>query len=266
LLRTLQRLGLVFYQSRELREAAAGLLGTPVERLENDRHVVLSRGVEGPPALLRKDEARSRLRREWGMEDADIVVLYLGRIVSAKGVFQFMDAVASAAQRNPRLRGVMVGSLPGMDETAAVERVLRGDARLRALVRMLPACGRDAVWEYLSAADIFGFPSNHTEGMPNSLLEAMSMGVPSIAYAIAPVRELEAGTGALVLVPPLASDRFEEEILRLASDAGERSRIGEIGRAQVLERFGVGRNMATAFARLSEMVARRLAEGIGVHP
>jgi glycosyltransferase involved in cell wall biosynthesis len=38
---------------------------------------------------------------------------------------------------------------------------------------------------------MFAFTSHH-EGMPNSLLEAMAMGVPAIAFAIPPVVELEA--------------------------------------------------------------------------
>ena len=57
-----------------------------------------------------------------------------------------------------------------------------------------------------------------------------------------------------MLVPPLDSRRFAEEIVRLASDPGERARIGAIGRARVMERFLVRRNMGLAFARLSDMV------------
>jgi len=256
LLRTLQRLALIFYQSCELFEHAARLLGTSMDKLGNDRHLVLSHGIAVPPAVFRRDEARSRLRRDWGVGDSDIVVLYVGRILSDKGVFQFIDAVTSAAQRIPLLRGVLVGSLPGMDETAAVERRLRGDSRLLDRVRILPACGPEAVWDYLSAADIFGFPSRHREGMPNSLLEAMSMGVPAIAFAIPPVQEIEAGTGGLVLVPPGNSKVLAEQIVRLASDPVERTRVGKTGQAIVMERFVVRRNMATAFARLSEIAER----------
>jgi len=41
----------------------------------------------------------------------------------------------------------------------------------------------DVVWEYLSASDIFVFPSFH-EGMPNSLLEAAWAGLPAVAFDI----------------------------------------------------------------------------------
>ena len=62
--------------------------------------------------------------------------------------------------------------------------------------------------------------------MPNSLQEAMVMGVPAIAFDIRPVLELEAGTGALVHVPQLDTTLFAEAIIRLAASPKERERIG----------------------------------------
>lgn len=257
LLRAIDRLQLVFYQSRELLGEVARFLGVTPEGMAIDRHIVLARGVPVPPRLP-KQEVRGRLRREWGLTDQQIVVLSIGRIARDKGAFELFDAISLAAARDSRVTAVWVGSRPALDETEAVEARLHQIPGLRDRLRILPACSPDRVWELLCAADIFAFPS-HAEGMPNSLLEAMSMGVPAIGFAIPPLKEIEAGTGCLVLVPPLDSVRFGEEILRLASDPGERARIGEIGRAQVMERFLIGRNMAAAFARISEIVEQRVA-------
>ena len=125
---------------------------------------------------------------------------------------------------------------------------------LRQRIKLLPACDPDKVWEYLCAADIFAFPS-HNEGMPNSLLEAMAMGVPSVAFAIPAILELESGTGAVSLVPPLNAALFGQAILRLAASQDERARIGKIGKEQVMERFMVRENMGKACAHLARIVA-----------
>jgi glycosyltransferase involved in cell wall biosynthesis len=110
----------------------------------------------------------------------------------------------------------------------------------------------------LCAADIFAFPSHEGwEGMPNSLLEAMVMKVPAVAFAIQPILEIESGTGGIVIVPQLDSEQFSKEILRLAASSDERARIGEIGRAQVMERFTVRKNMAEAVERLKEVIQMR---------
>lgn len=249
--RAVDRLRLVFYQSQEKRDEVARLLGVPVAELPANRHIVLSRGVPEPPSTPRA-ELRERIRREWKVGDDQALVLSIGRIVRAKGVFELLEVIAMASSRDPRVTAVLIGAVPGFDDREAVERRIRAISNLQGRVRVLPACEPAAVYDYLCAADIFAFPS-HREGMPNSLLEAMSMGVPAIAFAIPPVQEIEAGTGGLVLIPPLSLERFAEAIVGLASDPQERHRIGAIGRALVAERFSVRRNMAAAFARLREM-------------
>jgi glycosyltransferase involved in cell wall biosynthesis len=123
-------------------------------------------------------------------------------------------------------------------------------------MRLLPACRPDQVWEYLCAADIFAFPS-HNEGMPNSLLEAMAMGVPSIAFAIPSILEIDAGTEGIVTVPFKDTSRFADAILHLASSPEKRAQIGAKGKSQVMQRFMVRENMAVAIQELSQVVKTR---------
>jgi teichuronic acid biosynthesis glycosyltransferase TuaC len=255
MIRTLQNLDLVFYQSHELRGKAAGLLGVSPERLAGDRHMVLPRGIPEPPQISKID-ARNRIRAKWGVKADELVVLYLGRILRQKGMLELLGAVNLAASRDPRIRCVLIGSKPGFDDTALVEKKLHEVQRLRERVTILPECNPDDVWENLCGADIFAFPS-HNEGMPNSLLEAMAMGVPAIAFAIPAVQELEGRTGALVLVPPLDSSLFAEAISRLASSRDERERVGEKGKARVMDRFLVRKSMAEVLRRLSSLVTER---------
>ena len=224
-------------------------------RLEAGRHVVLPRGIPGPPGLAR-GEVRKRLRGELGVTPDQLLVLSIGRLVRDKGVFELLDALSAAGKKDPRLVSVLVGGKPGFDEESAVEERRRNDPVLARSVRLMPAVPPEKVWELLCAADLFAFAS-HREGMPNSLLEAMAMGVPAVAFAIPPVREIEGGKGAPVLVPPLDAAAFAEALLRLASSSEERRRTGEAGRARVLERFSVRKNMASALERLSSRGAPR---------
>jgi len=169
-----------------------------------------------------------------------------------KGIFELVDAGSLAANRDPRITCVLVGSSPDYAETTAVIRKLHKIPDIKQKVKLLPHCDPNEVWQYLCAADIFAFTS-HNEGMPNSLLEAMAMGVPAIAFAIQPVLELEAGTGALVTVTPFDSTLFAKAILRLATSSEERALIPEKGRARVDERFMVAKNMAKAIQCLEQV-------------
>ena len=80
--------------------------------------------------------------------------------------------------------------------------------------------------------------------MPNSLLEAMSMEVPAVAFAIPPVAEVEAGLGAPCLIPPFDSRLFGKTILRLANSPAERRRIAQIGSARVRDHYMTRKNMS----------------------
>ncbi|MGH8055646.1 MAG: glycosyltransferase family 4 protein, partial [Candidatus Entotheonellia bacterium] len=121
-------------------------------------------------------------------------------------------------------------------------------------VRLLPACAPEHIWDCLCGADLFAFTS-YREGMPNSLLEAMAMGVPAVAFAIPSVLELDGGQGAVLTVPPFDASLLAEAILRLLNSPAERGQLGEQGKARILERYMVKDNMATALESLARLRA-----------
>jgi glycosyltransferase involved in cell wall biosynthesis len=253
--RAIKCLDLVFYQSEELLEIAARSLGIAPGMMSKDKHVVLSHGIPEPPSLPVM-KTRGRVRSSLGIGEDKILLLNVGTIRREKGVFELLEAMSLASARDPRICCVLLGSRPALDEAADLEMMIDQNPALKKRVKLLPACAPAKVWEYLCAADIFAFAS-HKEGMPNSLLEAMAMGLPSIAFAIPPIREIEAGTGGLVTVPPMDVALFSEEIARLAASPEERARIGGRGRDQVMERFMVRKNMAEAVRRLMKVIQTR---------
>ena len=254
-IRALKRLDLVFYQSHELFDVAAELLGLLPNQMQQNKHIVLARGIPEPPKLF-KTQVRHKIRSTLGIRDNQIVVMNFGRVVREKGVFDLLEAISLAAQKNPNIVCVIIGSNPAFDETAAMQEQLYANPDLQERVKFLPACRPDQTWEYLCAADIFAFPSHQRyEGMPNSLQEAMVMEIPAIAFAIRPVLELEAGTGALLHVPQYDTTQFAEAIVHLADSPEERSRMGNIARNHILEHFMAHKNMMRAYQQLLQMVA-----------
>jgi teichuronic acid biosynthesis glycosyltransferase TuaC len=255
--RALQNLDVVFYQSRNLLDQAARLLGVDQSTLPAERHLVLSRGIPAPPPLPTTD-IRQQTRRALGISEEQVLVLSIGRIYRSKGVFELIDAIALAVAKNPSITCMLVGSTPAFDETHTVYKTLEEIPELRRHITLLPACPPEKVWEYLCAADLFAFTS-HEEGMPNSLLEALAMGVPAVAFAIPPVVEIAAGADGVLLVPPQDVNGLAEALVRLATAPDERVRRGAIGKNQVLERFMVHKNIVIALDRLTEAVRMRQA-------
>jgi teichuronic acid biosynthesis glycosyltransferase TuaC len=250
--RALERLDLIFYQSRELLDvAAASFFGAARNDSSLDRHIVIARGIPEPPQL-QKQSIRRVVRQQLGVAETDVLVVCIGRIVREKGIYELSEAVLRAAEHNPKIRCAIIGSDPGFDETNLLVARLYNRPGFDKIT-LVPTCGPETVWECLCAADIFAFTS-YREGMPNSLLEAMSMGVPAVAFSIPPVVEIESDTGALVLVPPFDSKLFSEALLRLAGSPAERVRIGEAGQREVSNRFMIRKNTNLAFNHLQSLV------------
>jgi glycosyltransferase involved in cell wall biosynthesis len=247
--RALRNLDLVFYQSGELRRISARLLGVEEPDLDRRRHIVLSRGILEPPAGDWQ-ETRSRTRMQLGLREDHMAVFSLGRISAEKGIDELLGVARNLGDRQD-VRFVLVGGTPGFDRSDEIRRSIESDPRLQARVQLLPACAPEDVWKYLAAADIFAF-SSHKEGMPNSLLEAMAMELPVVAFAIPAVEEIDGGTGALVKVPPFEVEAFAVAIRRLAEASDERRRRGREARAIVQKRFLGRRNMAIALERIQE--------------
>jgi teichuronic acid biosynthesis glycosyltransferase TuaC len=247
----LQRLDIVFYQSAELRERAAELCEVALEQLPAARHVVLPRGIEQPPELSESD--RMRVRSELGVRPDQIVVVYIGRVVEPKGIFDLMDAFSIVRNKYPGMVCLLIGAKPGFDDVEKLNAKLAQTPSLAQSVRIIRECPPDQVWEYLKAADIFAFPS-HSEGMPNSLLEAMAAGVPAVAFAIPPVLEIANGAGVLKAVRPRSVTAFARALAEFAESLNERNTFGERGRRRVLDQFMARDKMAEAVQRLGSMV------------
>jgi glycosyltransferase involved in cell wall biosynthesis len=253
----LRRLDLVFYQSGELKALAGRLLGTRTEDLPPDRHVVQARGVREPDAYPGV-EVRGLVRSRLGVADDHILILYLGRIVRGKGLFELVDAFADCAGRRTNLVLLLVGSIPGFDHAAELQEKIRSVPAVDGRIQILPACGHDRIWDYFAAADIFAFPS-FKEGMPNSLLEAMLAGLPAVAFSISSVQEITRFGKALLEVPAHDFRSFADALLKLADDPSLRKVLGEQGRAKTRQHFSATSNMRAVVDRISRVVMSRCA-------
>lgn len=122
----------------------------------------------------------------------------------------------------------LVGDGPLMEEARAA---VRDD---RAPVRFLGA--RKDVPEILSECQVFVLLSGY-EGLPISILEAMSAGLPVIASAVGGVPELVEHGVTGYLIPPGETKALGTTLGQLIADPGLRRRLGDAGRRAWQERF-----------------------------
>lgn len=163
---------------------------------------------------------------------ADPVALYTGRLHSAKGLMELVQAWPLVLERHPRAKLWLVGDGPARDDL--FELIL--DLELRHSISMPGSF--DDVGELLQAADLFVLPS-HEEGMSLSLLEAMAAGLPIVASDI-PGNRLLIDQGAQgVLTPPRNSTQLGQAISALWDRPSYSAGLGRAAQERVAERYAL---------------------------
>ncbi len=177
---------------------------------------------------------RYSLRKEFDIAAGAPVVVFVGRLAPEKELPSLLGAFVRTAQQVPNARLVLVGD--GPERGALVEA-----ARSRGLADRVYFAGREPaarVLRWLQLADVFALVSSN-EGLSCSLVEAMSVGLPSVVSAIpANVQLIDDGVHGLQ-APVRDEKALAAALTRLLSDADLRARMGQAARKRVLENYSV---------------------------
>jgi glycosyltransferase involved in cell wall biosynthesis len=177
------------------------------------------RGVESD--LFNPSRRSLDWRRARGIGDHDVVVAFVSRLVTEKGLNVVVDVLRGLDEKGVAHKAVIVGdgperaSLAQSLPSAIFEGHLRGEALATAY----------------ASSDVFLFPSE-TETFGNVTLEAMSSGLPAVvADATGSNALVEDGVTGF-LAPPRDSSAFLERVSRLVDHATLRSRMGMAARTR----------------------------------
>ena len=234
--------------SRDLAGTLTGPVGISPERVRR-----ICNGVDSDrfrPAAVREPIGGSPFNdpRLW-------VVGTVGRMQAVKNQVDlaraFAQALAAAPALRERLRLVMVGDGPLRAEAAA----FLAQAGLAELA-WLPGERRD-VREVMRGLDCFVLPSL-AEGISNTILEALSSGLPVIATAVGGNPDLiESGRTGL-LVPAGDTAALARVLGALAADPARARALGLAARQQVEREFSLAA-MVSAYESMYELLLTRYA-------
>ena len=159
-------------------------------------------------------------RRSLGIEDDELAIAFLGRIVMEKGLDVFSDAVDVLAERNVRHHVVVIGEGPA-----------RGwfENRLPNAIFIGHQVGDDLA-RALASTDVFFNPSI-TEAFGNVTLESMACGLPVVAAEATGTTTLVRNDENGALVEPGDAEAFADALEAYARDPALRHRHGATGLA-----------------------------------
>ena len=198
------------------------------------------------PDHERAAEARTRYPLP---ADAFPVLGSIGSFEPRKGQVKLLDAVDRARRSLPNVHVMLVGD--GPDE--AMLREYAAERNLSEHVTFFPFTTEPAhVFEVL---DILTLPSTHKEGLPNVLLEALSMRLPVISTRLAGTPEVVIDGATGLLVEPGDVDGLERAIVTLGGDDEARNRMGAAGQQLMLDDFDKRRQFGAFLDHFAAVVA-----------
>ena len=177
-------LGAVQVISAEI-EAELAAMGIPAERLHR-----IANGVDVEGLVARGDG--QALRAALDIAPSAPLFVYVGRLVAEKRLDVLLDAHARLRAHHPDARLLIVGDGP---ERARVAAAASADPSVVAFGQS------EDIASVLAAATAYVQPSS-TEGMSNSLLEAMAVGLAIVATDVGAAGELLGRNERGWLVPP----------------------------------------------------------------
>ena len=197
----------------------------------NRKGVVIPNFVPAPPASVdgwRAESFRSRMNIRPGAP----VVLFLGRVSPEKGVMEIVDAFGPVSERMRDAVLLVVGPLQGEYAAAVKQRV--ASVPWRDNVRFTGALFDEEKHAAFAASTLFTMLSK-SEGLPVSVLEALSHGLPTLLAEdsnLPEVGEYRAG----VLIKP-GRDDVAAALVGLLADRERLRVMGANARRLFEERF-----------------------------
>ena len=173
---------------------------------------VVYSGVPAPQVKQPRD-----WRRERSWPDDAVVCGIVGAMTREKGL-DFVGAIASRlpAEVRARTRLVLLGAKG------------KGETNIAGL-EVFDAGFVGEIHEAVAGLDLLWHPAR-SEGLGTSVIDAMSLGVPPIAFAVGGVPEVIEDGESGILVAPGDVDGFAAAVARLATDDAVRARLGERAR------------------------------------
>ena len=196
-------------------------------------------------------------KEQWPRKDG-FTLVYVGRLEPVKNHRLMLRAFGLALASMPDLRLWMVGDGSERKALESLATELGIDSRIRFWGQQLD------VVPFFSAADAF-IMSSSSEGLPMSLLQAFSLGLPAIVTDVGGMAEVVRLAQAGFTVPASDPAGMSAAILKLAAGDEERQRFSNNARDAFQSRFTL-QAMADAYMNLYRNTARSVRVAAALSP
>jgi glycosyltransferase involved in cell wall biosynthesis len=201
----------------------------------------------------------SEMKKRHGIAAEQKVVGVIGRLSPEKGQLIFLKAMEKVVRSCPNLIALIVGE--GQDQA-----MLQDYCRENRLSDCVVFAGyQKNIGDYYQILDLLVLPSL-SEGLPNTVLEAMAFGIPVLATSVGGVPEVIEKEENGILVPPNDPQALADRMIELLRDDILRREIGSKGKSSLHPRFAPDHRVRQIIDLYHNLLSSRSGKiGVGIH-
>jgi glycosyltransferase involved in cell wall biosynthesis len=179
-------------------------------------------------------EGGLKLRDSFGLSSKDILFICVTRLLWEKGIAELVAAFEELNAKNPKIKLYVVG---WSDQDNPRHIPAEFTERFKDPQRILFTGPRSDVNAFLSAADVFIYPSYYREGIPRALLEALAMELPVITTDAPGCRLAVNGQRNGLLITPRSKKAIINAVKQIIGLSSQYDEMGQASRSLAVERF-----------------------------
>lgn len=179
-------------------------------------------------------EQQAQLRHDLGIPDsAQLIIGTVGRLTRTKGSGYLIEAAAQLVESFPQLHILVIGGELESDPEPFYHQLTQKITQLNLSSHVTLTGERTDIPQLLSLLDIFVLATFAHEGLPRSILEAMSMGLPVVTTDIRGCREAVIPKKTGLIVPSQTSEPLARALRTLLANPDLKTAYGAAGRQRI---------------------------------
>ncbi|MBY8911582.1 glycosyltransferase family 4 protein [Bacillus sp. YC2] len=223
--------------------AVSGRLREEMQKLSETDCSVLPIGI-ALDAFQEREQTKEDIRKQLGLPPDKKLIVFIGRLVKEKGVFDLSKAVQSL---DDTYQAVFVGD-------GAAKPFLREQAG-HIITGQVP---NDKIKDYLLASDMLALPS-YSEGMPTVVIEALALKIPVICTDVGGVASLF-GRYRHLLIKPGSPEALAEAIVQYEHGGAWTQETADELYQTVRNHFDASKNAKALKERYRAVIKRAVKE------
>jgi len=181
-------------------------------------------------------------------ENDEFTILFAGSLIQRKGLDRIINIFPSFLHKCPNAKLLIAGGPISNSNNYFMEIMEMITAlNINEKVSFLGHIPHNKMSTVYQNADVLIFPSVDLEGLPLTILEAQSCGLPVIASNTGAVKDvINNGENGFIVNPPGSPEKILESLMKLYENPELRKKMSEVGRRRIVDQYSLS-EMAKRF-------------------